>query len=124
MSVSVSVNRDQFMDSWFHMLPQELQEIIIKYSYRVPKPLFKKGSIVTYTANYKKGLYKRINELKHRQSNSSHPTGRLRIYQNPSFNWYRFEWSYAYEYGFGGLSEGYAMESDLEIVPLNQERWL
>ncbi len=115
MSTAVK-SRTHFMETWFHELPQELQNLIVSKAYRVPKPRFHKNSFVTYTQEYKQKLNERINELRQHYGGyvGARPTGLLRIYQQPSFNWKRFEWSYAYEYGLWGTSEGYAIESDLE----------
>jgi hypothetical protein len=112
-------DRSNFMSEYFHELPNELQNLIMSKTYRIPKPKFHKGSIVRYNEKRKTEMRKSLAEMRrglgyHEQRNiGEQPFGRLIIWCNPIFNYHSNEWVYEYEYGPWGTSEGSAKESDL-----------
>ena len=63
---------------------------------QLPKAKFKLGDIVIKTTNSRQGL---------------------RLYQPPHYCHERHTYLYPYEYGLGGTSEGWALESQLRLAP-------
>ena len=118
--MSKIMNRNNFMERYFHELPIELQHLIIYETYKLPKPKFQKGSIVKYTAKRKKEMYEKLIKLINQNGvfDGKHigetPFGKLIIWREPYFDYKKYEWIYDYSYGLFGLKEGMTIESDIE----------
>ena len=81
-----------------------------------PQPKFRKGEIVRHTQKHVEYVKSQVTNNNANTSTNwnKFPFGRVLIYTEPSWDSTFKEWSYDYEYGHCGLSEGHGLESTLE----------
>ena len=98
-----------FMQTKYKDLPNDLQvKILIHHAQSLPpRPQFKKGQVV----RYKEQIVAEMRARMPRGCIGPFPYGQLIIWDNPTYS--AGEWTYEYEYGYGGTNEGCARECDL-----------
>ena len=113
-------HREKFMTSYFSLLPHELQNKIFCEHAKItfPTPAYTRGSFVKYTKEYHEQNMDEstIEGNIHIENMQDGLWSILLVKENPEWCSHNKQYIYKYEFEFGGICEGVALEEDLELV--------